>query len=100
MTAKKIVVKKEKPIPKPVYKPVFLPIVIKTVKKHDANYYGIKQKLKNNIGLDLFKKLRNGKPKKEQPEKKKQDYYNEMNELILLYWVRYCNWFNKVVNHE
>jgi hypothetical protein len=95
MTAKKSVIKKQEikkqEIKKPVnYKPVFLPIVIKHTIKTDANYYGIKQKLKTVYGIDLFRKLRNDKPKKEIKEKIKKESL----------WFKYCQWWNKRFNHE
>lgn len=121
MTAKKVISKKVepkpkvelKPKPKQEYKPIFcIPIVEKRIIKRDLNYFGIKQYLKNHIGIDLFKKLKNGDEKKEIKEPKKKfnyaEYYEDMNKLILNYWVKilmcwvkYCAWFNKVVNkHE
>lgn len=89
MTAKKKVVKKE--IKKEVveekilspYKPVFLPMEFEFTKKVDANYYGIKQYLKNVMGLDLFKKV-NGNKKEDKPIKN--------------YWQEYCDWWNKNFN--
>jgi hypothetical protein len=104
-------VDKKKPIAKPKYKPIFcINIVEKRVIKRDLNYYGIKQYLKNHIGVDLFKKLTNGD--KEKPELKKEekpkfkkypiwDYYQEMNLVILNYWFKYSKYWDKVVNkHE
>jgi hypothetical protein len=73
VTKKKLVkkqVKKQEPIDKeeikevkvikPLYKPVFLPITIEKVKTTDANYFGIRQWLKNNINLDTFRKIKEG----------------------------------------
>ena len=99
MTAKKTTIKKIQVVKskqatkeKPIYKPVFLPITIKRVIKTDANYYGIKQKLKNYAGLDLFRKLRDDKPKKEEKLKKEN--------FLSVYWLKYCKWWNEVINHE
>ena len=101
------------------YKSVFLPIIIEKQKRFDANYYGIKQYLKNRIGLDFFKRIRD-----ERTEKKKEhkfifkignlyfysvilenfselyDYYQQMNLYILSLWFRYCHWWNKIINRS
>lgn len=106
MTAKKVVPKtKEKFIKKePVkkeYKPIFcIPIVEKKIIKRDINYYGVKQYLKNKLGLDLFKKLKDDiadrKFKKEVVKKEPFDYkkyYKDMNNCILECWDKYCVWW-------
>lgn len=94
VTKKKPAIKKEikkevieeKIISSVPYKPVFPPMEFKFTKKVDANYYGIKQYLKNYMGIDLFRKLKNGidKPKKEEKS----------------LWVKYCDWWNNKFNGD
>jgi hypothetical protein len=110
MTAKKPVSKvkpkliKKEPIKKE-YKPIFcIPIVEKKVIKRDINYYGVKQYLKNKLGLDLFKKLKDDiadrKLKKVVVKKESFDYkkyYEDMNNCILEYWNKYCVWWSNHV---
>jgi len=104
-SSKKVNTDKKQVKEKPVYKPVFLSFKIKRTKKIDANYYGIKQKLKG-LGIDLFKKLKSDKPVKEKNENKNlyyikiEAYYNQTNLLILSYWGKYCKLWNEVINHE
>ena len=48
-----------KRIIKPVYKPLFnIPLIIIKKKSKDANYFGIRQWLKNHINLDTFRKIK------------------------------------------
>jgi hypothetical protein len=108
---KQVSIKQVKEKTKPEYKPVFtIPIVTRKTVKIDANYYGIKQYLKNRLGVDLFRKLKeNGKKVIDdneslfegKPKFNWANYYNEMNLVILDYWMKYCVWFDRVVNkHE
>jgi len=95
MVTKKKIIKKEvvEEKPKPTiepYKHVFLPMEFKFTKKVDANYYGIKQYLKNKCGIDLFRKLKNGDSDK--PKKEKFD--------INKFWIEYCDWWNKTFNGD
>jgi len=62
---KKVEIKKEEIKPeikkevKPIYKPLFnIPLVIIKKKSKDANYFGIRQWLKNHINLDTFRKIK------------------------------------------
>ena len=99
MTAKKSITKvKTKPVKKePVkkeYKPIFcIPIVEKKIIKRDINYYGVKQYLKNKLGLDLFKKLKDDiadrKLKKVVVKKESFDYkkyYESVDNYDSLIW--------------
>lgn len=68
------------------YKPVFKPIEIVVSTRIDANYFGIKQKLRV-IGLDLFKRIR---------KEDKREIIGIRIKFTL--WQKYCIWWNRNIN--
>jgi hypothetical protein len=82
------------------YTPIFPTVTRKKFNAYEVNKFAIKQKLKT-VGLDLFKKL---KPEKKIEEKKEyekhplNDYYQEMNMVILSIWFKFCKLWEEKIN--